>query len=96
MAAVHAELDERNIKLSKTDYKTLNIRNKRDKIREDEAKHWNTGDRAKECFDIKSMRDFQPKSALMKGLSDMCMAELNTPRASFGSGQRTSFAKTKF
>ena len=46
-------------------------------IPEDEAKHWNTGDRAKESFDIKSMRDFQPKSALMKGLSDMCMAELN-------------------
>ena len=77
MASVHAELDVRQIKLTIGEHKTLNIREKHAKIRDDEAKHWNVGDRAKEGFDIKSMRFFQPQSELMKGHLDKCMEELN-------------------
>lgn len=77
MAAVHAELHKRGIKLTPEQRKKLTIVEKRHKIRDDVGKNLNTGDRAKEGFDITSVRHFQPKSTLMKGLTDMCEAELN-------------------
>lgn len=75
MAAVHAELAIRKIKLTKEQHKKMNIKEKWIKIRDDEAKHWNVGERAKESFNIKDMKYLRPKSELMKGLVDMSMKE---------------------
>ena len=77
MAGVHAELKKRRIKLSNKQYRTLTIVEKRHKIREHVGMHYNTGDRAKEGFDIKTIRFFTPKSKLMKSLRKMCRDELS-------------------
>lgn len=77
MAAVHAEMDKRGIKLTKAQHMKLSIAEKRRLIRDDVAKNWNTGDKAKEGFNISSIRHFQPKSKLMKLLRDMCERELS-------------------
>lgn len=81
MAAVHAELDKRNIKLSKKHCNELTITQKRHKIRDHEAKNVMVAQgKGEQGFNIKQVKHFKPQSELMKSLKPMQIEMLNVEK----------------
>lgn len=81
MAAVHAELDERNIKLSKKQCNELTITQKRHKIRDHEAKKVMVDQgKGEQGFNISQVKHLKPQSELMKSLKPMQIEMLNVEK----------------
>ena len=78
LAAVHAELKERNIKLSKKDLTFKTIGQKRHEIRAHVAKEVMVDEgKGQQGFDIKDVKDFVPKAKLMESIKQMHLDWLN-------------------
>ncbi|KAK1733485.1 hypothetical protein QTG54_015773 [Skeletonema marinoi] len=78
LAAVHAELKERNIKLSKKDLTFKTIGQKRHEIRAHVAREVMVDEgKGQQGFDIKDVKDFVPKAKLMESIKQMHLDWLN-------------------